>query len=401
MMDFRETEEQTMLRNMVRKFAQDEVKPMSVEFDKKVEPKECFPWALLKKASKLGLRTLSVPEEYGGGGVRDLISHIIVLEELGAGDNGFASCIRSNIGLAALMDMICDREQKDEFFPKMVNDDTFVLAMAITEPNSGTDNFLMADDPGAAMQTFAERRGDEYVINGTKHFISNGGIAKLYLVHTRTDRKLPLNLCRTVFLVPSDTPGFSIGKFHNKLGRRLLMNAELFFDDMHIPERFLLGKEGQGSKIEPVAPFMFFGLPAATIGTLRSCYEAAVDYARVRVQGGKPIIRHQLIAAHLSEMRVRIEAARALLYKQAWSWQNGYEYDPKMTILVRTFIDQIGPHIVFQMNDIFGGSGSDKEMITEKYIRDLFTAFHGPSLGQGLIRGAPDWQPETKGVELV
>jgi len=400
-MDYREDEEQVMLRKMVRKFAQEEVRPLSVEFDKKTDPRECFPWELLKKASKLGLRTLSVPSEYGGGGVKDLVSHIIVLEELGAGDNGFASCIRSNIGLAALMEVICTPEQKKEFFPKIVKNDTFVLAMGITEPNTGTDNFLMADTPGAALQTFAEKRGGEYVINGMKHFISNGGIAQLYLVHTRTDRKLPLNRCRTLFLVPSTTPGFSIGKFHNKLGRRLLMNAELFFDDVHVPERYLLGKEGEGSRIEPMAPFMFFGLPAATLGTFRACYDVSVDYARMRIQGGKPIIHHQLIAAHLSEMRVRIEAARALLYKQAWCWQNKHEYDPKMTILVRTFIDQIGPHIVSQMNDIFGGSGSDKEMITEKFIRDLFTAFHGPSLGQGLIRGAPDWRPETIGVEVV
>jgi len=400
-MDYREDEEQVMLRKMVRKFAQEEVRPLSVEFDKKTDPRECFPWELLKKASKLGLRTLSVPSEYGGGGVKDLVSHIIVLEELGAGDNGFASCIRSNIGLAALMEVICTPEQKEEFFPKIVKNDTFVLAMGITEPNTGTDNFLMADTPGAALQTFAEKRGGEYVINGMKHFISNGGIAQLYLVHTRTDRKLPLNRCRTLFLVPSTTPGFSIGKFHNKLGRRLLMNAELFFDDVHVPERYLLGKEGEGSRIEPMAPFMFFGLPAATLGTFRACYDVSVDYARMRIQGGKPIIHHQLIAAHLSEMRVRIEAARGLLYKQAWCWQNKHEYDPKMTILVRTFIDQIGPHIVSQMNDIFGGSGSDKEMITEKFIRDLFTAFHGPSLGQGLIRGAPDWRPETIGVEVV
>ncbi len=400
-MDFRETEEQTMLRQMVRKFAQNEVKPVSVEFDKKLEPKECFPWDLLKKASKLGLRTLSVPSEYGGGGVQDLLSHIIVMEELGAGDNGFASCIRSVIGLASWMDVLCNKEQKDEFFPKIVKDDTFVIAFGVTEPNSGTDNELMADVPGAAMQTFAVRKGDGYVINGTKHFISNGGIAKLYLVHARSDRKLPLHQCRSVFLVPSDTPGFSIGKFHNKLGRRLLMTAELIFDDMRVPARYLVGKEGEAAKFLNRSPSIRFLISACSIGSLRACYEAALEHARIRVQGGKPIVRHQLIAAELSEMRVRIEAARMLLYRQAWCWQNKYDYDPKLTILVRTFIDQVGGHIVFQMNDILGGSGSDKEMITEKYIRDLFTAFHGPSIGQGLIRGAPDWQPETKGIEVV
>lgn len=399
-MDFREIEEQTMLRQMVRKFAQNEVKPVSVEYDKKVDPKECFPWELLRKASKLGLRTMSIPAEYGGGGIKDLISQIIVIEELGAGDNGFASCMRSAIGLASWMDVVCDQKQKEEFFPKMVRDDTFVMAFAITEPNAGTDNYLMADVPGAAMQTFAERKGDGYVINGTKHFISNGGIAKLYIVHARSDKKLPLNQCRSVFLVPSDTSGFSIGKVHNKLGRRLLMTAELFLDNIQIPARYLLGEEGGAARFLGKAPFLSFLICACTIGTLRACYEASVDYARIRIQGGKPIIYHQLIAAQLSEMRVRIEAAKALLYRQAWCLQNEYEYDPKVTLLIRTFIDQIGAHIVFQMNDILGGSGSDKEMITEKYIRDLYTSFHGPSIGQGLIRGSPDWQPETKGAEV-
>lgn len=395
-MDFRETDEQKMLREMVAKFAQNEVKPISVEFEKKVDPKECFPWELLKKASQLGLRTMSVPSEYGGGGINDIISQIILIEELGRGDHGFASCIRSCVGLASWMDVLCDQQQKDEFFPKIVADDTFVLATCATEPNSGTDNLLMTDVPGAAMQTYAQRRGEEYVINGTKQFISNGGIAKLYLVHTRTDKKLSLDQCRSIILLPSDTPGFSIGKFHNKLGRRLLMNAELIFEDVHVPARYLVGKEGEAAKYSSRAPFVSFLLCACTVGALRACYEASVGHARIRIQGGKPIIRHQLIAAHLSEMRVRIEAARQLLYRQAWCWQNKHEYDPKLTILLRTFIDQVGGHIVFQMNDIVGGSGSDKDMIIEKYIRDLFTAFHGPSIGQGLIRGAPDWQLETR-----
>lgn len=394
-MDFRETEEQTILRQMARKFAQNEVRPVSVEFDKKLDPKECFPWELLKKASKLGLRTMSIPSEYGGGGVKDLISHIIVMEELGAGDSGFASCIRSTVAIASWMNALCNQQQKNEFFTKIVEDDTFVIGMGMTERNSGTDNLLMTHVPGAAMQTFAKRKGDEYIINGTKCFINNGGIAKLYLIHARTDRKLPLYQCRKIFLVPSNTPGFSIGKFHDKLGRRLLMTAELIFSDMHVPARYLVGKEEEPAQDEQLVPFLSFLHSATTLGALRACYDAAVDYARSRVQGGKAIIHHQLIAAELSEIRVRIEAARIFLYRQAWCWQNKHEYDPKLTILIRTFIDQIGGHIVFQMNDIFGALGSDKEMIIEKFIRDLFTTFHGPTIGQGLIRGAPDWQPET------
>ena len=250
------------------------------------------------------------------------------------------------------------------------------------------------------MQTYAERKGDEYIINGAKHFISNGGIAKLILLHARTDRKLPLNQCRSLFLVSPETPGFKVGKCHNKLGRRCLITNELIFEDMHVPARQLVGKEGEISKALGHAPHVTYLLCACTMGLLRDIYDTTVEYASNRLQGGKPIIQHQLIAAHLSEMRVRIEAARHLLYRQAWCWQNKYDYDPKLTILLRAFIDQCAAHIAFQMNDIHGGLGSDKEMTAEKYIRDVYTSLHGPSIGQGLIRGAPGWAPLTKGVEL-
>ena len=154
-MDYRETEEQTMIRQMVRKFVENEVKPAAIEYDRKTDPKDCIPWELFRKAAKLGLTKMSIPAEYGGGGVKDLISLIIAVEELGAGDNGFAGTIRHAIGLTAWMEILCNKEQKNEFFPKIVEDDCFLIAEAMTEPNSGTDNTLMANVPGGAMQTYA------------------------------------------------------------------------------------------------------------------------------------------------------------------------------------------------------------------------------------------------------
>ena len=380
---------------MVRKFVENEVKPVAMEYDHKTDPKDCIPWELLKKAAKLGLTKMAIPAEYGGGGVKDLISLMITVEELGAGDNGFAGTIRHAIGLTAWMDTLCNQQQKDEFFPKIVEDDAFLIAEAMTEPNSGTDNTLMAGVPGGAMQTYAEKRRNEYIINGSKHFISNGGIAKLILLHARTDRKLPLNRCRSVFLVPSNSPGLSIGKFHSKLGRRLINSAELFFDDMRVPERYLIQKEGEAPKYLRQVAFQAFLIPATMLGTFRACHDDVVAYARMRIQGGKPIIRHQLVAAEVSDMRVRIEAARALLYRQAWCWQNQYDYDPRLTILIRPLLNQISGHMAYQVQEILGAPGVDKEMRMEKYSRDLLTMIHGPSTYAGLIRGAPDWQMET------
>ena len=394
-MDYRETDEQTMIRQMARKFVENEVKPVAMEYDHKTDPKDCIPWELLKKAAKLGLTKMAIPAEYGGGGVKDLISLMITVEELGAGDNGFAGTIRHAIGLTAWMDTLCNQQQKDEFFPKIVEDDAFLIAEAMTEPNSGTDNTLMAGVPGGAMQTYAEKRRNEYIINGSKHFISNGGIAKLILLHARTDRKLPLNRCRSVFLVPSNSPGLSIGKFHSKLGRRLINSAELFFDDMRVPERYLIQKEGEAAKYLRQVAFQAFLIPATMLGTFRACHDDVVAYARMRIQGGKPIIRHQLVAAEVSDMRVKIEAARALLYRQAWCWQNQYDYDPRLKILIRPLLNQISGHMAYQVQEILGAPGVDKEMRMEKYSRDLLTMIHGPSTYAGLIRGAPDWQMET------
>jgi len=400
-MDYRETEEQAMIRQTVRRFVENEVKPVAMEYDRRTDPRDCYPWELLKKAAKLGLTTMSIPAQYGGGGVTDLISRIIAVEELGAGDNGFAGTIRHCIGLTAWMDTLCSPEQKEEFFPKIVVDDTFLIAEGITEPNSGTDNTLMAGVPGAAMQTYAEKRGNEYVINGAKHFISNGGIARLILLHARTDRKLPLNRCRSVFLVPSDTPGLTIGKIHDKLGRRLINSAQLFFDDMRIPARYLIQKEGEASQYLRRVAFQAFLIPATMVGTLRAAHDEMVSYARTRIQGGKPIIRHQLVAAEISGMRSRIEAARALLYRQAWCWQNQYDYDPQLSILIRPMLNQICGHMAYALQEIFGAPGVDKDMRVEKLTRDLLTMVHGPSTYAGLIRGAPDWQLETAGGHVA
>ena len=400
-MVYRETEMQTMMRQLAREFALEEVKPASVEYDRKTEPGECYPWELLEKSSALGLRTMPIPEEYGGEGISDLLTIIFVLEELAYGDNGFASSLRSTVGNLTLMNALCSDEQKKTWFPRVAADNRFLLAYANSEPNAGTDNLLMADVPGAATQTYARKAGDEYIINGSKQFISNGGVAKLYILSCRTDKKLPLNQCRSIFLVPADTPGLSIGKFSDKLGRRLLLTAELMFDDMRIPAQNLIGSEGRASQEARQNPVTVdFLIPACSIGTLRACYDLAEEYARGRVQGGKAIIGHQLIAAHLSEMRVRIEAARQLLYRQAWCWQNQHHYDTKLTLLLRTFIDQSAANIVFQMNDILGGMGSDKSMIAEKYIRDVYTSLHGPSIGSGLIRGAPGWEAKSEGLDI-
>jgi alkylation response protein AidB-like acyl-CoA dehydrogenase len=389
-MDFKLTEDQLMMRRMVREFAHKKVKPLSRELDRKIDPKECFSWELVKEASQLGLRTLTLPAEYGGTGA-DQLTVAIALEELGAADLGFASMFGQHLKYADTLVNLCSKEQKDEFVPEFVKDDTYFLASCITEPNAGTDNQLPYDAPGAAMQTFAERKGDEYIINGTKHFISNGGIAKLYFVYARTNRELGITESMSIFLVPHDTPGFKVARYHDKLGRRLLMNTELVFEDARVPACYLVGREGEAWQ-------MFHGQTpginntiACLIGGIRACYEEALEYAKTRVQGGKPIIEHPAVGVKLADMRVKIEASRALLWKNIWNWEShSDEYDPKMNYLTKAFVNEVALDVVNKTVDILGGMGTDKEMPIEKYLRDIYTILHAygnPSMN--LIKGMP------------
>lgn len=389
-MDLRLTEDQLMTRRMVREFAQKEVKPLSRELDRKMKPEECFSWELVKKASQLGLRMLTLPAEYGGVGA-DLLTLAIVLEELGAADLGFASMFGQHAKYVDALATLCSKEQKDEFIPDFVKDDTYFLASCITEPNAGTDSQLPYDAPGVAMQTFAERKGDEYIINGTKHFISNGGIAKLYLVYARTNRELGITKSMSTFLVPYGTSGFSVARYHDKLGRRLLMNAELVFEDVCVPARYLVGREGEAWQRWHGQTPGINNTIACLLGGIRACYEEALEYAKTRVQGGKPIIEHPTIGVKLADMRVKIEASRALLWKNIWNWEShSDEYDPKMNYLTKAFVNEVALSVINQTVDIFGGMATDKALPIEKYLRDIYTILHAygnPSMN--LIKGMP------------
>jgi alkylation response protein AidB-like acyl-CoA dehydrogenase len=375
-MDLRLTEEQLMIRQTVRDFAQSEVKPVSRELDAKVDPRDCFSWDLVKKAGKLGLRTLALPAEYGGGGIRELLTHMIVIEELAAADLGFASIFRSQTSLCSMITGRLNKALKDEFVPKIIEDEEFLLAICHVEPNHGTDAVLCYDAP-ETIETFAEKKSNEYIINGVKHFTSNGGVAKLYFINARTRRGVPISQGMSLFLVPHDRPGFSIGHIHNKLGRRLLSNAEEIFEDVHIPARYFVGEtednEWQNMQKAPLTLLHCCG----HLGTLRTCYEESLDYAKTRVQGGKPIIGHHTVAAKLGSMKVKIDALRTILWWTATCWDNKQDYDPRMDWLIKGFTDEVAIDVIHKMMDIFGGMSTDKEMPVEKYIRDLCTALHG------------------------
>jgi len=381
MVSFQLTEEQINIQKMVRKFAENEIKPVAKELDSKVNPYECFSWEILKKGSRLGLRTVAIPEKWGGGGA-DLLTQMIICEELGAGDCAVATTFGLNMKISRQFCTLCNDDQIKEFISQVMSDDTFLFASAITEPDAGSDNLLPYDEPGAAMRTFAYKEGSEYVINGRKQFITNGGVAKLYLVYARTNKEKPLSQSMSCFLVPAGTKGFSIGRIHDKMGKRLNLNSELIFEDCRVPQRYLIGKEGGIYwQLRPeegkASMFGMLNVAAGLLGEARTCYEETKTYAKLRIQGGKPIIEHNNVGMRIVDMHVNIEAARLILWKIAWSCDANYEFDPKLVYLAKAFVYDTCIKVVESALQVYAGMGPMKELPVEKYIRDIHTRLHG------------------------
>ncbi len=374
-MDFRLTEPQIMLQRTVREFVEKELKPIIKEYDAKIDPLECVPHEILRKASKLGFRTYSFPVEYGGGGMSDHVTHTMMQEELSVGDMGFAHTLLQTARFGGWLCKVASKEQIEEFIPPMVEDDDYHLAIFATEPNHGTDINVPMDIPGVTLDTIAERKGDEYIINGAKIWGSNGGIAKLYIICANTDKQAPISKGMSMFFVPPDTPGFSVGKILDKFGRRLGTNSEVFLDNVHIPARYLLGKENEGFELLRCCRVPG-GCPGAMLlGAMRACYEEAMEFAKTRIQGGRPIIEHPTVAVKLADMRAKIEATRWFHYKSSWSIDNDCE-EPGHMFLIAGFQRDAALSIVDHTLDIFASVAIDREARIEKLIRDICASWH-------------------------
>jgi alkylation response protein AidB-like acyl-CoA dehydrogenase len=374
-LDFRLTEEQLHWQAIARKFADEEIRPVVAELDGRDDPDERFSWDLVKKASELGFRTFTIPKKWGGW-ESDLCTQAIVCEELGTGDRGFAGQLGANMKNALYLSTLLNDKQQAEFIPAYVNDDTYLLAIGTTEPESGTDVLLPYNEPGVAMKTTARREGDEYILNGVKSYVSNGGVAKLYFIYARTNEAAPVSKATSLFLVPEGTPGFSIGRRYNELGIRLASRAELVLKDVRIPACYLAGKENEalGAQRSMLAVSMVNTISAA-IGEARRCYEETLAYAKRRVQGGKPIIEHVTIGTRIADMYLLIEAARSLVWKAAWSYDSRYEgYDPKLIPLVKAYVNELSIKVIQNAMEVFAGLGVQrKECSVERYLRNAYT----------------------------
>ena len=372
MVDFKLTEEQRRLRDLARDFAQKEIAPVAVELDREQK----FSQAIVDKYFGIGLLHGAVPEEYGGGGLSSL-EGCIVAEELGAACAGVASYLGANhLGLTPLL-IAGSPELKKELLTKHCAGPN-LAAFCLTEPGAGSD--------AAAMRSNAVRDGDEFVINGTKHFITNGGVASLYSVFASEDLQAG-HKGISCFMVPANTPGVSHGKKEDKMGQRAADTREVIFENVRVPARYRLGKGRDGFKIAMMTlDDSRAGVGAAAVGIARASLEAAVVYAKQRVQFGKPIAELQGIQFMLADMAIRVEAARMLVWQAANLHDQGLR-NTKESAIAKCFAGDTAMQVSTDAVQVLGGYGYMKDYPVEKYMRDakLHQIYEGTNQIQRLV----------------
>ena len=349
-------EEQEMIRDLVKQIAQEKVTPVAAELDEKGE----FPWELMKLFAESDLFALFVPEEYGGLG-KGVLDLCIVMEELSKACAGVSvSYAASALGTYPII-LFGSEEQKKKYLPQIASGKK-LTAFALTESEAGSD--------AGSIRTTAIRDGDDYILNGNKQWITNGGEAEIYTIIAMTDKKKG-NRGASAFIVEKDTPGFSFGKKEDKMGIRCSATRELIFKDCRISKENLIGKEGMGflaamKTLDKSRP----GVAAQAVGIAQGALDDAVKYARERIQFGKPISSFQGIQFMLADMATQIEAARALLYAGARYIDSGAKDIAKISSMTKLFASDVAMKVTTDAVQIFGGYGYMKDYPVEKRMRD-------------------------------
>jgi alkylation response protein AidB-like acyl-CoA dehydrogenase len=356
MIDFTLSDDQQAMRDLAHTFAEQEIRPVAADLDEREE----FPWELVEKAGTLGLTSYAFPESLGGLGVTDELTHCIISEELAWGCAGVATVL-GGTHLASIPILLAATREQQERLLKPVVERNGLAGLALTEASAGSDV--------AAMTTTARREGDHYRLNGAKRFISNGGIADLYVVFAATDRAKG-HRGISAFIVPGDTPGLSGGRKEKKLGIRCSHTGEVLLDDVRVPVENRIGEEGSGFKLAMTTLDHSRPMVAAfAVGIARAAYEYARAYALERVQFGKPIAENQAIQFMLADMATEIEAARLMTWWAARATETGrpFLYESSMA---KNFASDVAMKVTTDAVQIFGGYGYIREYPVEKLFRD-------------------------------
>lgn len=377
MVDFVLTDRQRELQQIAHDFAMDVIMPGAERADRIAEPDKSFDWSIIREASKLGLRTLSVPKEFGGEGA-DVLTLAIVGEQLSYGDLGVGVAFDQTWKIMTMLAHIVTDDQRRRWIPRIMDDPEFLLGIASTEPEGGSDKILPYDAPGSGIATRAERRGDKWVLNGTKRYISNGGLAKLYYVIARTDADSVLTKGVTGFLMPGDAPGFSVPEVWDKMGQRTVQNGTLVFKDVEIPDRDRVTEVG-GAFHAMGAFLLRFGsniqAGATVLGVAQRAYDLSLQFAFERTQGGGPLVASELQRVRLARMAMKLQAARSYLWYAGWACGQS-DYDRKQSALSKIFASEVAVDVCREALELWGGAGYMRKNPIEKLMRDALSFLH-------------------------
>ena len=356
-LDFTLTSEQKLFQKTIHEFAEKEIKPLA----KKIDKEEYFPWELYKKMGKMGIMGMTVPKKYGGAGI-DKISYMIALEEISrvCGSTGITVEAHNSLGVGHIYERGTE-EQRKKYLPKLLNGKA-IAGWALTEPNAGSD--------AASLQTTAVLDGNEWVLNGTKQFITSGDIAEVVTVMAKTDKTKGAKGI-SAFIVEKGTPGFKPGQLEDKLGLRGSKTAELILEDCRIPKGNLLGEKDLG----------FLGamnildrgrtaIGAMSVGIARGALEESIEYAKTRQQFGKPIGKNQAIQWMIADMATEIDAARMLVYRAAYLEDQGVPFSIEAS-MAKLFGSEIAMRATVKAMQIHGGYGYMRDRPLERFYRDI------------------------------
>ena len=372
-MEFGLSQEQKYVKQMLEEFVKNEVDPIAADIDES----ERYPMETVEKMGKYGIMGMPYPKEYGGAGT-DYLSYIIAVEEMAK------ACATTSVILSSHVSLCCwpiftfgTEEQKKKYLPNLLSGKK-IGAFGLTEPNAGTD--------ASAQQSVAVLEGEHYILNGSKIFITNGGVADVVVIFAMTDRSKGVKGI-SAFILEKGMPGFSVGKTEEKMGIRASSTTELIFEDVKVPKENLLGKEGKGFSIAmKTLDGGRIGIAAQALGIAEGALNEAIEYMKERTQFGKKLSKFQGLQWYIAEMQVRVEAAKHLVYKAAWKKSIGENYTMDAAE-AKLYAAETAMYVTNKSLQILGGYGYTKDYPLERMLRDakITEIYEGTSEVQKMV----------------
>jgi len=399
------SEEQRLMRQSCRDFVDDVVIPFirgNWQREWIMTPENRLPPEILVGADQIGIRTLGVPEEFGGIELEpgtEVQTFALISEEIARGDSGLSDKLVQNWKVSVLLRNLAPRHLQEVWFKRLTEDPQFLLAHCLTEPRGASDRWLPYNVPEAAMQTRAVKQNGEWIINGRKQFISNGYDAGLYVVYANTNPKVGMLQGTSSFLVPRDTPGLTVARCNETLGCRFMNNGELVFEDMRVPEDHLLvendalGKAGVYFRPGKII------VAAKNLGVGMAAFERTADYVQNYVQGGRILIKHQAVAARLADMATQLNAVRTLLNEAIRAVDAGAHDAEVLCIQAKMFASEEIFKVTKNAMELHGGNGVMLDFGVERFLRDAALFLHrDATVDIGRFKIVKAMFPRTAGV---